>query len=331
MDKLNIQIPNYFTKKFTYPDGQPHICIKPRIYKGEEQSQGDLEGVPTSAISTWEEFADAMEGIYRRRITYSIYAKIYTPNDLFDLGLILDAFRSTKSNRADTTINCCIEWLLGARMDKRTEEEGVFHPLTLEVVCRILHLYEETYNVQYTFREVHNPEAVKDIFKRLGSTKEHLYEKVITKDCIRKFVESKRVLLLFPDAGAFERYRELATICDFLVAKKKRDSISGELVKGKFTLQPIGIQAKYDRILIVDDIIDGGATITKLTELIAEQYKEAEVDLPEIIVVAAHGIFSKGVGRDIFPYVSEFHIFHSRVNTEVQKKQVPVLPFTNLI
>ncbi len=96
---------------------------------------------------------------------------------------------------------------------------------------------------------------------------------------------TKANVVLFPDKGAYNRYNDLIhdpNIC-IVVAEKVRDQLTGEILKTELT-SPV---YKTDRVLIVDDLCDGGATFIKLMPLI----KQAS----EVSLYVSHGIFSKGV------------------------------------
>lgn len=90
-------------------------------------------------------------------------------------------------------------------------------------------------------------------------------------------------LILFPDAGAKARYGAYG-LAESIHAEKNRDQGSG-LIKGIVIRGAV----KGRRLLIVDDICDGGMTF----KLVAER---ALADgAAEVHLFTTHGIFSKGV------------------------------------
>ncbi len=93
--------------------------------------------------------------------------------------------------------------------------------------------------------------------------------------------------VLIPDAGAAVRSRAVANLfgARTLQAEKKRDFATGKL--SGFSV-PV-IDDSVERILIPDDICDGGGTFLGLLAEIRKQ-TEAPVDL-----YVTHGIFSKGI------------------------------------
>lgn len=113
-------------------------------------------------------------------------------------------------------------------------------------------------------------------------------------------------LVLFPDKGAQERYSNLFdnnTLC----CEKNRDS------SGKITLK-VPYVAKYDKILVLDDICDGGGTFIEL----AKQSKHRKMDL-----FVTHGIFSKGLDvlRPLYNSIKCLNIVGNYL-TDEQKREV---------
>jgi len=89
--------------------------------------------------------------------------------------------------------------------------------------------------------------------------------------------------LLFPDAGAKRRYAQDPN-AEALYADKHRDPLTGHI-----TGIEIHGYVQGKRLLIVDDICDGGATF----KLVAEQALKAGA--AEVYLYVTHGIFSKGL------------------------------------
>jgi ribose-phosphate pyrophosphokinase len=93
-------------------------------------------------------------------------------------------------------------------------------------------------------------------------------------------------LLVYPDAGALSRYDK---IYDFglytLTAEKIRNQSTGSIVKIKI---PSAHIADGRKVLIVDDICDGGATFETVARELSPYSKE-------ISLFVTHGIFSKGL------------------------------------
>lgn len=91
-------------------------------------------------------------------------------------------------------------------------------------------------------------------------------------------------LLCFPDAGAHLKYSKVYPRWSAVVAAKKRDQSTGEIVE---LIVPAGAEGK--KVLIIDDICDGGATFVRL----AEALTKAGVARMDLFVT--YGLFSKGL------------------------------------
>lgn len=92
-------------------------------------------------------------------------------------------------------------------------------------------------------------------------------------------------LVCYPDKGAAERYMR-TTSHPFIWAEKVRDQLTGVITGLKVVSNSQEIAGK--KILIIDDICDGGMTFIKVAEALAP-FKPSQVDL-----AVSHGLFSKG-------------------------------------
>lgn len=96
------------------------------------------------------------------------------------------------------------------------------------------------------------------------------------------------LIVISPDAGARERSEHFANafgidldrvfLCD-----KKRDQSTGNII-GYMSLTPI---PENKAIVVFDDIIDGGRTFIELEKILPKNRQQ-------LILIATHGIFSKG-------------------------------------
>lgn len=122
-------------------------------------------------------------------------------------------------------------------------------------------------------------------------------------------------LVVFPDKGASFRYSNIVGD-NFLVLDKTRDQLTGEItglefndvVKAMYHLE--SVKTNTVRILIVDDICDGGATFNNasifLHAVLNKTGRKAKIGL-----YVTHGIFSKGYEKMIDSGISEFYTTQS--------------------
>ncbi len=97
---------------------------------------------------------------------------------------------------------------------------------------------------------------------------------------------TKSSLICYPDKGALTKYTKVYNELPqtYIFGEKVRDQETGEILKYDL----VG-ECQWQKVLIVDDICDGGATFKILTkELIAK-------GALEVNLFVTHGIFSKGL------------------------------------
>ena len=100
---------------------------------------------------------------------------------------------------------------------------------------------------------------------------------------------SIKTALISPDAGAAKKTHKVAAALgvDVIQAHKLRDTKTGA-ISGTW-INEADIR-QYNRLIIVDDICDGGRTFVELAEVIRGFGYTGQLDL-----AITHGIFSKGV------------------------------------
>lgn len=91
-------------------------------------------------------------------------------------------------------------------------------------------------------------------------------------------------LLCYPDNGAVTKYSKVYDFSDYIYGRKVRDQATGYISKYRL----VG-DCKGKRVLIVDDICDGGKTF----ELLAKDLYNAGAE--EVNLFVTHGLFSKGL------------------------------------
>lgn len=96
----------------------------------------------------------------------------------------------------------------------------------------------------------------------------------------------KDIVLCFPDKGASQKYSKMFPNRLFIKALKERNSATGAITSYK--LDPTCSNVTDLKILIVDDICDGGATFIALAKLLKE------AGAKEINLYVSHGLFTKG-------------------------------------
>jgi ribose-phosphate pyrophosphokinase len=99
------------------------------------------------------------------------------------------------------------------------------------------------------------------------------------------FNQDKHDVICFPDAGAASRYKKGFYGLPVVYCEKIRDQLTGNILG----LKAVGeTDVTGQRVLIVDDICDGGMTFIKVAEAL-KPFNPKQVDL-----AVSHGLFSKG-------------------------------------
>jgi len=125
--------------------------------------------------------------------------------------------------------------------------------------------------------------------------------------------------VIAPDKGAIDRAQRVATALHvpLFKAEKTRDFETGQLTG--FTCETLPDTGK---LLIVDDICDGGGTFIGLA-------KELKIDRERLDLWVTHGVFSKGFS-DLLDYIGHIHTTDSYDNGLYIPSRVtvhPVLPY----
>lgn len=163
-----------------------------------------------------------------------------------------------------------IKYLPYGRQDKNITNETTF---ALTVFAHLLNSLD--------FKEIiiHDPHSL-DAIKMIYNSRA-----VYPKDMVlRLFDELEHNLLCYPDKGALTKYKEIYG-CSYMYGEKVRDQLTGNITSYEIKGQPV----KGMKVLIVDDICDGGMTF----KILAKDLLAAGAT--EVNLFVTHGIFSKGL------------------------------------
>jgi len=205
------------------------------------------------------------------QMEFLITVRITTASDIVLLLLANDALRRMGAKR----INVFIPFLPFARQD-RVMVPG--EPFSLKVLTNMLN--------GCNFESIHLYDAHSDVSTALLDNATSYNNGSFIDSVIG---EKTKYVIVTPDAGAQKKiYKVLDDVRnkpeDVICASKSRNLATGEL--GPITLPKYDFSGK--RVLVVDDICDGGATFLPIGEAIVNAG-----GTPKLAVT--HGIFSKGV------------------------------------
>lgn len=186
---------------------------------------------------------------------------------------ILQLVDIISSYRHFSRIDLVCPYLPYARQHKKVSNDTTF---ALETFCNII---DGRIDRLCVF-DVHNL----DFFESNGNSRWHFsVENIAPEKEINNIITAKNIdLVVFPDESAQHRYSCLIEIPS-VFASKVREQLTGEITGMEMPEITSG-----RNVLVVDDIIDGGATPISVASVIMK-YK------PSILIgFFSHGIFSKG-------------------------------------
>lgn len=197
-----------------------------------------------------------------------IYAKLRNASDVLAFMAVCSALENQGVDR-----HVLMPYLPGGRQD-RVQEGGSF---TAEMFARLLAPAVST----LTAVDIHSTKAALVYAQELDL--HALPLEPIAKNLLSTTTYDA---LIVPDEGAVERCEGLAEYLDIdnlIYCTKQRDPDTGRVVV------EVEDAAYPDRLIVTDDICDGGATFLQIAEQIHAVNPDIEIDL-----FVTHGIFSKG-------------------------------------
>ena len=205
----------------------------------------------------------------------TITAPIRNGTDLLSVLLVEETLR----HEGARFVSLFITYLLGARMDRRI---GPGEPFTLKVVAGLL---------KDQFDKIHVLDPHSDVACALLDADSvspiEFIRKAVIHDGDMEWYPSENVAFCAPDAGAAKKVEGYAAeLGGFKVVQclKHRDMMTGKLSGFKLASD----ENVPERVLIVDDICDGGGTFVGVAELLRAHGAKW------VGLYVTHGIFSKG-------------------------------------
>jgi ribose-phosphate pyrophosphokinase len=174
-----------------------------------------------------------------------------------------------------------IPYLPYGRQDKETSNESTF---ALRTFLALLPQWPI-----YVTLDIHSDVAI-DLYSKHGFTP--CVMSISPTQYIRTaIVRSEATVVVFPDEGARKRYLDDLYISEFVVLAKNRDQLTGRILSQTIDKSASNFSSLADkRLLIVDDICDGGRTFISAAQVL----REFEQKITSIDLYVTHGIFSQG-------------------------------------
>ena len=159
------------------------------------------------------------------------------------------------------------------RQDKKISNDTTF---ALQSFAKVLNILEFD---QVTTLDAHNPLACEFLIKN--------FKNIIPRLEIAHRAKENDIIC-FPDKGAKNRYGTILSFTDklYVTCDKKRDEATGKILS--IEIENCHNYIKDSKILIVDDLCDGGGTFIETAK------KLKELGAKSVSLYTTHGIYSKG-------------------------------------
>lgn len=216
---------------------------------------------PDNTTQVWKLPEDRLTPAGSRTITW-IYSHEGELLELAQLKMLLESYGN------EVSLN--IRYLPFARQDKGVSNESTF---ALHSFAALLNALEF---VHVFIQDPHSAMALQVI----ENSSAYYPHGPVT----RVYKASASDVVCYPDAGAISKYNSIYDFPQVVWGSKTRDQSTGKIL-----FYALHGEVKGKRVLIVDDICDGGATF----ELLADSLYRAGAQVVNLFVT--HGIFSKGL------------------------------------
>lgn len=212
-------------------------------------------------------------GEFSHKDEVNVRCRITSAEDLFILMQVSDILV-----RHGMYFSISIYYLMGMRMDRVMDFN---RPFTLNMIVRIL----DNLGASEVALFCPHSDMSLDLFRK---TSAHQIHNEVWDGFISKLVRTTDYQIMLPDAGAVKRlYGDDPVDNHVLVGQKTRELKTGAITSIGIA-NPEALNGK--RVLLVDDLCDGGGTFCGLAKAIREINKDAEID-----IIVNHMVNPKGI------------------------------------
>lgn len=243
----------------------------------------------------------------------TITANIKDSDDFIALLQIKEALDNILISRPEVKIHLKMPYLPYARYDRRMHSIDSF---SLKVFTNILNAAKFD---SVIIDDCHSDVGVSLIDKVVHREQKDLFSDMYHRKMYKYVAMEKIDAIIAPDMGAVKKAGKIAEYLGvpLIVANKVRDLSTGKILKYEI----LNATEIPDKVFIVDDICDGGATFLLLADELKKLNKNVHISL-----YVTHGIFSKGLDviLDKIDKVYAYNLWsdagdHSKVNQEKYK------------
>ena len=202
---------------------------------------------------------------FDRKDSVKVICRITSSEELFILTQVGDIL-----DRHEIVWDLFITYLMSMRMDRVMDFN---RPFSLKIVCSILN----TMNYRYiTILEPHSDRTE----QLLGDRCEALEFKFQSMLC-------NQTNIVFPDAGAYKRYKTLSNNWGHIVFNKVRDLETGKIKEFSIERE---VNCYYPTFTFIDDLCDAGGTFLGELGVLKEKYPDSEFE-----IIVCHSVNIEGL------------------------------------
>ena len=242
----------------------------------------------------------------------NIDARIKDSIGLLALIYLLDHLNNSVEY-SNFTVHCSLDYFPNSRQDRTVNTGAIVQPFTLKTFCKILNSFP---NVVYFVSDPHS-NVIETLLNKVVVDSLYSLVSVFCKDNynILKDID----YLISPDQGAYKKVKAIGERYNIpvLVADKVRNPETKEI---KLSLNT-AIDLTGKKILILDDICDGGRTFLAVAEVLKKQYNAKTVDL-----YITHGLFPFGY-EHLKQHINQIYTYNCWLKPEDVEKSKFIVPF----
>ena len=209
-----------------------------------------------------------------------IKAVLLNSDDIMTLVMIVDALRESGTR----DIHLTMPYIPYARQDRVCNKGEAF---SIRAFAKIINSLAFTHVYVW---DAHSNVSTQIIDRCTNVPMTELIGEGFIASVMLDKVIGQKWYLISPDKGATEKTKALADILgvDVIIAEKVRDLANGNIIKT--VIYNIPEDFSTAKVLIADDIIDGGRTFIEIAKALPK--------CAELHLFASHGIFSQG--KEVF-------------------------------
>lgn len=234
-----------------------------------------------------------------KKLSVQIQGSILSSDALIELLLLVDAI--TREGFSSSSIYLFMPYCAYSRQDRVCNDGEAF---SLKVFANIIN--------SLNLKEVQTVDNHSDVSTALLNNCKN-YDALDMLKISNEIKVTNYNYLVSPDAGANKKVFKIAQYYNIpmIRADKTRDVKTGKIIDTQVFIETIEPEIK---LLIVDDICEGGKTFIELAKAIKKIQPNCTIDL-----YVSHGFFSKGL-QDLFDYgINTIYTTNSVVKIENKK------------